>query len=29
MVIHLRGVGRALARRTDQERALDGRLDID
>jgi hypothetical protein len=29
MLVHLRRVGRALARRTDQERALDGRLDID
>jgi len=29
MVIHLRRVRRALARRTDQKRALDGWLDVD
>jgi hypothetical protein len=29
MVVDLRRVGRALARRADQERPLDGRLDID
>ncbi|HXL05748.1 MAG TPA: hypothetical protein VN964_02395 [Gemmatimonadales bacterium] len=29
MVVQLRRVQRALARRTDQERALDRRLDVD